>query len=83
MHYQLVNALIYLRYLFYLNFLVYHRNLSFFTKTATSSLVAKFAFFDFAVKFSAVNLLNSGVVIYLLWSGILFATAVRAVLVAR
>ena len=73
MHYQLVNALIYLRYLFYLNFLVYHRNLSFFTKTATSPLVAKFAFFDFAVKFSAVNLLNSGVVIYIYYGQVFYS----------
>ena len=32
---------------------------------------------------AAVNLLSSGVVIYLLWSGIIFSTAVRAVLVAK
>ena len=31
----------------------------------------------------AVNLLNSGVVIYLLWSGILFSTTVRAVVVTK
>ena len=33
-----------------------------------------------AAKFSTINILNSGVVIYLLLSGILFSTAVRAVL---
>ena len=38
----------------------------FFTKSAISQLVAKFACFNIAVKVSAVNLLNSGVVIYLL-----------------
>ena len=41
-------------------------------KSAVSPLVAKFACFNFAVKFSAINLLNSAVVVYLLWSGILF-----------
>ena len=43
----------------------------FFTKSA---LVAKFACF---------NLLNCGVVMYLLWSGILFSTGVTAVVVAK
>ena len=38
---------------------------------------------NLAAKLSAVNLLNSGVVIYLLYSGILFSTAVRAVVVAK
>ena len=33
--------------------------------------------------FSAVNLLNSGVVVYLLLSGILVSIALRAVVVAR
>ena len=55
----------------------------FFTKSAISPLVAKFACFNLPVKFSAVNLLNSGVVRYLLWSGILFSTAVRAVVKAK
>ena len=55
----------------------------FFTKLAISPLVPKFACFNLAVKFSAVNLLNSGAAIYLLWSGFLFSTAVRAVLVAK
>ena len=45
----------------------------FFAKSAISPLVAKFA-----VKFSTVNFLNSGVVIYLLWLGILFSTAVSS-----
>ena len=48
-----------------------------------SPLVAKFTGFNLAVKFSAVNLLNSRVVIYLLWLGILFSTAVRVILVAK
>ena len=46
-------------------------------------LVTKFDCFNLAVKFSVVNLLNSGVVTYLLWSGILFSTAVRAVVIAK
>ena len=46
-------------------------------------MLPKFAFANPAVKLSAVNLLNSGVVIYLLRSGILFSTAVRAVAVAN
>ena len=48
-----------------------------------SPLVAKFASFNLSVKFSAVHLLNSGVVIYLLWSDILFSTGVRAIAVAK
>ena len=35
------------------------------TKLAISLLVAKFACVNFAARFSAVNLLNSGVLIYL------------------
>ena len=69
--------------IYLLNFLVYHQNLSFFTKLAISFLFAKFACANLAVKLPAVNLLNSGVVIYLLWSGILFSTAVRAVVVTK
>ena len=46
-------------------------------------MLAKFAYANLAAKFSAVKLLNSGVVIYLLWPGILFSTAVRAVVVAK
>ena len=37
----------------------------FFTKLAISFLLAKFTCFNLALKFSDVNLLNSGVVIYL------------------
>ena len=55
----------------------------FFTKLAISPLVSKFACFNLAVKFSDVNLLSSGAAIYLLWSGFLFSTVVRAVLVAK
>ena len=51
--------------LFYLDFLVCHQNLTFFTKLAISLLLAKFACANLASQFSAVNLLNSGVVIYL------------------
>ena len=54
---------------------------TFSTKLATSPLVATFACFNLAVKVSAVNLLNSVVVIYLLWLDILFSTALKAVLV--
>ena len=35
------------------------------------------------MKFSVVNLLNSGIVTYLLWSGILFSIAVRAVVLPK
>ena len=52
-------------------------------KSAISTLVAKFSCFNLAVKFSAANLLNSAVVIYLRWSGVLFLRAVRAVVVAK
>ena len=45
-------------------------------------MLAKFPCANFALKFSAVKLLSSGVVIYLLWQNILFLTAVRAVVVA-
>ena len=53
-----------------------------FTKSAMSPLDAKFAFLNLALKCSAVNLLNSGVVVYLLWLCILFST-VKAVVVAK
>ena len=46
-------------------------------------MVARFTCFNLVVKFSAVDLINSGVVIYVLWPDILFSTAVRAVVVAR
>ena len=39
--------------------------------------------FNLAVKFSAFSLLNSTIVIYLLWPVTLFSTAVRAVLAAK
>ena len=44
-------------------------------------MLAKFARANLASTFSPVNLLNSGVKIYLLWSAILFSTAVRVVVV--
>ena len=43
----------------------YHQNRSVFLKSATSFLLAKFACFNLGAKFSDVNLLNSGVVIYM------------------
>ena len=55
----------------------------FFTKLAIYFLLATFAFFSIAVKLSAVNLLNSSVVIYLSWSwsvGILFSVSLIFVL---
>ena len=52
-------------------------------KLAISCLLAKFTCPNFAAKCSAVNLLNSGEMIYLLWSEILFSTAVRALVVAK
>ena len=54
----------------------------FFTKLAVSFLLPKLACANLTAKISAVNLVNSGVVIYLLWSGILFSTAVTAVALA-
>ena len=69
------------------NFFIYVFSLSsksvFFTKSAILSLVVKFACFNLAIKFSAINLLNSRAAIYLLWSDILFSTAVRVVLVSK
>ena len=52
-------------------------------KLAMSFLLAKFIWANLAAKVSTVNLSNSGVVIYLLWSIILFSRAVRAVVVAK
>ena len=46
-------------------------------------MLAKFVCLSLAAKFYAANLLKSGVVIYLLWSGILFSTTVRAVVVVK
>ena len=54
----------------------------FFTKLAILLLLAKFGCANLAAQFSAKNLLNSGVVIYLLLLRILFSTAVRAVGIA-
>ena len=55
----------------------------FFKKLAVSLLFAKFACDNLAVIYLGANLLNSWVVIYLLWSCILFLTAVRAVVVGK
>ena len=68
-------------------------------KSAVSPLVARFVCFNLAVTFSTINLLNSQVVIYIyiyiyiymcvcvcvciLWSGNIFSTVVRAVLVTK
>ena len=43
----------------------------------------KFACPHLAAKCFVVNLLNSGVVIYVLWSGVLFSTAVTAAVEAK
>ena len=55
----------------------------FFTKSVISHLVPIFDCFNLAVKFSIVNSLNSGVLIYLLWLGVLFSTTVKAARVAK
>ena len=44
-------------------------------------MLAKYACANLALKFSAAKLLNPGLVIYLLRSGILFSIVVRAVVV--
>ena len=49
-------------------------------KLAISFLLAKFTCANLEAKFSSVNLLNSVVVIYLLWSGILFSTIPKLVI---
>ena len=46
-------------------------------------MLAKFACANLATKCFAVNLLNFGVGIYLLWSGISFSTVVRALVIAK
>ena len=46
-------------------------------------LLAKFAYANLAGNFPAANLLNSGVVIYLLLPSIVFSTAVRAIVVVN
>ena len=46
-------------------------------------MLATFACTNLAAKFSAVNLLNFEVVVYLLWSGILFSIAVATVVIAK
>ena len=45
-----------------------------------SVLVTRLTCFNLAAKYCAVSLLNSGVVIYLAWSGILFSTSLLLVL---
>ena len=46
-------------------------------------MLAKFVWNNLEAKYSAVNLFNSAIIIYLLWSGILFTKAIRAVVVAK
>ena len=58
-HFQQVHISFIRSNFLYLNFKVYHQNLSFFTKSAISGLLAKFACFNLAAYFSDVNLLNS------------------------
>ena len=62
----LIAHLIYF-YLMLTSFSVLSKSM-FVTNLAMSLLLAKFACFDLAAKFSDVNLLTSGVVIYLLLS---------------
>ena len=51
--------------------------------SAVLVLLANFACFTLTVKLSAINSLNSGVVMYLLWSGISFSTVIREAVVAK
>ena len=67
---------------FLFKFFSFSSKSAYFTKLVISFLLAKFACAYLAAKFSVVNLLNSVVLIYLLWSDILFTTVVRAVVVA-
>ena len=60
-HFRLVNVLIHLR-VFLINFFSSSSKYVYFTKSAISPLVAKFACFNLALKFLAVNLLNSATV---------------------
>ena len=59
-------------YIFFINIFQFLAKLVSFIKLAISLLVANFASFNLALKFSSVKL-NSGVVIYLPWSGIFFS----------
>ena len=67
---------------FLFKFFSFSSKSAYFTKLVKSFLLAKFACAYPAATFSVVNLLNSVVLIYLLWSDILFSTVVRAVVVA-
>ena len=55
----------------------------YFTRLAISFLFVKLTYVNLATKLSDFNLLNSGVLITFLWSGILFLTEVRTVPVAK
>ena len=46
-------------------------------------MLAKFGCTNIAANFFTVDFLNFGIVIYLLWSSILFSTTIRAVVVAN
>ena len=55
----------------------------FFTKLVISFLLAKYACANLAGNFSAADLLNSGLVIHIVWSDILFSIAVRVLVAAK
>ena len=57
--------------------------MSVFFKFIFNKSMFRFIWSNVTAKFSAANLLNSGAVIYLPWSGILFSTTVRVVVVAK
>ena len=63
----------YLKQLFVLIFTVFSSKYVFFSKSAISSLVAKFAYFNVSAKCSLVHLLLSLVVIYLSFWGVIFS----------
>ena len=78
-----MHVLFYLKQLFYLSYLVYDQNQCFFTKLVISFLLAKYACANLAGNFSAADLLNSGLVIHIVWSDILFSIAVRVLVAAK
>ena len=58
-HFQQAHVLFYLKSKFNLIFLVYHQNLSFFTKLLISRFLANFACSNLSENISDVNLINS------------------------
>ena len=56
---------------------------TFFAKLPILFLIAKFACANILAKDSSVNLLNSGVGVYLPWSGISFTAAGKTIVVAK